>query len=102
MLSAALATLMFAALGTFRADIPSTIRLWDGPAPGSQGEGWGDIPMLTSFVPKSGGTGAAFVVCPGGGYGGLADHEGRPVAEWLNTLGVTAFVLQYRLGPKYH
>ncbi len=42
------------------------------------------------------------VICPGGGYGGLAEHEGKPIAEWLNTLGVTAFVLQYRLGPKYH
>src|ERR1700681_1712095 len=33
----------------------------------------------------------------------LADnHEGRQVANWLNSLGVTAFVLKYRLGPKYH
>src|SRR6202043_2602549 len=102
MLSAALATLMFAVIGTSRTDIPATVRLWDGPAPGSQGDGPEDIPMLTSFVPKSGATGAAFVVCPGGGYGMLADHEGKPVAEWLNTLGITAFVLRYRLGPKYH
>jgi acetyl esterase/lipase len=43
------------------------------------------------------------VVCPGGGYGVLAsDHEGKQVAEWLNSLGVSAFVLQYRLGPRYH
>jgi len=42
------------------------------------------------------------VVLPGGGYGFLASHEGPTVAEWLNTLGVTAFVLKYRLGPKYH
>ncbi|MFO0950813.1 MAG: alpha/beta hydrolase [Isosphaeraceae bacterium] len=42
------------------------------------------------------------VVCPGGGYGHLAmDHEGKQVAEWLNSLGVTAAVLKYRLGPRY-
>ena len=102
MLSAALATLMFAAVGTSRADIPATIRLWDGAAPGSQGVTPEDTPMLTSYVPKSGATGGAFVVCPGGGYAGLAEHEGKPIAEWLNTLGITAFVLRYRLGPKYH
>jgi acetyl esterase/lipase len=43
------------------------------------------------------------VVCPGGGYGGLANnHEGRQVANWLNSLGIAAFVLKYRLGPRYH
>ena len=42
------------------------------------------------------------IVCPGGGYTHLAEHEGGPVAEWLNSLGVTAFVLKYRLGPRYH
>ena len=38
------------------------------------------------------------MVCPGGGYGGLAPHEGRDYALWLNDHGVTAFVLKYRLG----
>jgi acetyl esterase/lipase len=43
------------------------------------------------------------VVCPGGGYGALADdHEGRQVARWLNSLGVAAFVLKYRIAPRYH
>jgi acetyl esterase/lipase len=42
------------------------------------------------------------VVLPGGGYGGHADHEGRPVAEWLNGLGITAVVLKYRLAPHSH
>src|SRR5207249_1797555 len=47
--------------------------------------------------------GAAVVVCPGGGYGFLAvDHEGRQIADWLNGLGVTAFVLKYRIAPRYH
>jgi acetyl esterase/lipase len=43
---------------------------------------------------------AAMVVCPGGGYGGLADHEGSDYARWLNSQGISAFVLRYRLGSK--
>jgi acetyl esterase/lipase len=43
---------------------------------------------------------AALVVCPGGGYGGLADHEGSDYARWLNAQGISAFVLRYRLGSK--
>ena len=41
---------------------------------------------------------AAVVVLPGGGYFGLADHEGEPVARWLNGLGVGAAVAKYRRG----
>ena len=42
------------------------------------------------------------MVAPGGGYGALAmDHEGRQVAAYFNAMGVAAFVLKYRLGPKY-
>ena len=78
------------------------IKLWDAGAPGSLGSAPEDIPTLTPFIPKERANGAAIIVCPGGGYTRLADHEGRPVAEWLNTLGITAFVLKYRLGPKYH
>jgi len=79
------------------------LRLWEGDAPGAMGTEAADIPTLTVYAPapeKS--NGAAVVVCPGGGYGGLADHEGKPVAEWLASLGVTGIVLKYRLGPKYH
>src|SRR5205807_3602264 len=47
--------------------------------------------------------GSAVVVCPGGGYVGLAiDYEGWRVAEWFNTHGVSAFVLRYRRAPRYH
>jgi len=43
------------------------------------------------------------VVCPGGGYGMLAmDHEGEQIARWLNSMGIAAFILKYRLGPRYH
>jgi acetyl esterase/lipase len=79
------------------------IVLWPGGAPGSVGNEPVDIPTLTPYLPpKDKMTGAAIIVCPGGGYTHLADHEGGPVAEWLNSLGVTAFVLKYRLGPRYH
>lgn len=84
-------------------DTGSVIRLWAGDAPGAQGTSDADIPSLTVYRPELGKTnGASVVVCPGGGYQGLAAHEGKPVAEWLNHIGVTSFVLKYRLGPKYH
>ena len=55
------------------------------------------IPTLTVFKPKQP-NGTAVVICPGGGYHHLAiNKEGYKVAEWLNTLGITAFVLKYRL-----
>ncbi len=77
--------------------------LYGGAAPRSLGDHPEDIPTLTWYPVKSGkAQRSAIVVCPGGGYGALADHEGRPIAEWLNILGISAFVLKYRLGPKYH
>ncbi|MFX3632060.1 MAG: alpha/beta hydrolase [Candidatus Pristimantibacillus sp.] len=42
---------------------------------------------------------AAIIVLPGGGYRGRAGHEGRPIAEWLNDIGLHAFVLDYRVAP---
>ena len=81
----------------------SPIILWPEGAPGAVGHEPADTPTLTPyFPPKEKATGAAIIVCPGGGYSHLADHEGAPVAEWLNTLGITAFVLKYRIGPRYH
>lgn len=79
------------------------IRLWAGDAPGALGTSDADIPTLTVYLPQADmSNGASVVVCPGGGYGGLAAHEGKPVAQWLNHIGVTGLVLKYRLGPKYH
>src|SRR5882672_8375593 len=78
------------------------IVLWPGGAPGALGNEPGDIPTLTPYLPPKGkATGAAIIVCPGGGYTHLAEHEGGPVAEWLNSIGVAAFVLKYRFGPRY-
>jgi len=45
---------------------------------------------------------SAIIICPGGGYGGKADYEAYPVAQWLNSLGVSAFVLDYRVAPYLH
>ena len=84
---------------------PTVIPLWPQGTPGAKGtDPDKDVPTLTICLPKAEtATGAAAVVCPGGGYGMLAvDHEGKQVAEWLNSLGVTAFILKYRLGPRYH
>jgi acetyl esterase/lipase len=79
------------------------IILWSEGAPGAIGKEPLDIPTLTPFVPKENATGAAIIICPGGGYSHLSDvKEGSAVAEWLNSLGVTAFVLKYRLGMRYH
>lgn len=82
----------------------NVIMLWPDGAPGALGKEDTDQPSIRAYVPKYVRlTNTAVVVCPGGGYGILAmDHEGQQVAEWLNTLGITAFVLKYRLGPRYH
>lgn len=86
------------------ADAPVTLPLWPDGAPGAKGDDPNlDVPSITVHRPAEGKAGgASVVICPGGGYGHLAmDHEGRQVAAWLNDLGVTAFVLKYRLGPRY-
>lgn len=84
--------------------MPKADLLWPGGAPGAQGNEDIDQPTIAPYVVPAGrGTGTAVVVCPGGGYRNLAmDHEGDQVAKWLNSIGVSAFVLKYRLGPKYH
>jgi len=77
---------------------PSVDVLWPAGAPGAKGAADGDVPKLTIYLPeKDKATGAAIVICPGGGYGHLAmDHEGHQIAQWLNSFGVAGFILQYR------
>lgn len=79
------------------------VLLWPGGAPGANGDDVIDKPALTiHLVDGPMNTGAAVVINPGGGYRILAsDHEGLQVARWLNSIGVNAFVLRYRLMPKY-
>jgi acetyl esterase/lipase len=82
---------------------PERILLWPKGAPAALGKTAKDVPAVTLYLPaKEMRNGTAVVVCPGGGYGGLAmDHEGKQVADWLTERGVAAFVLEYRLGPRY-
>jgi acetyl esterase/lipase len=75
------------------------IPLWPNGAPGALGTEAKDIPTLTAFFPAPDkATGAAMIVCPGGGYGMLAGYEGEDFARWLCDQGITGFVLKYRLG----
>lgn len=85
-------------------DSVAAIPLWPGGAPGAVGSMPADTPTITPyFPPHSLWTGTAAVVFPGGGYEHLAtDKEGTQIARWLNGLGVAAFVVRYRLGPRYH
>jgi acetyl esterase/lipase len=77
---------------------PQTQLLWPGGAPGAKGDKPEDKPTLTALLPdESKAVGTAVVICPGGGYGGLAtDHEGKQIGEWLNSFGVAGFMLEYR------
>jgi acetyl esterase/lipase len=78
----------------------NVFSLWQGTAPGALGTADKDVPTLTVTLPDSGkATGAAMVICPGGGYGHLATtKEGTDYAQFLAMHGVTCFVLKYRLG----
>ncbi len=89
------------AMGFFRmvsAAEPPVELLWPAGAPDAKGDKEGDKPTLTVFLPeKDTANGCAVVVCPGGGYGGLAiGYEGYDVAKWFNSFGVAGFVLKYR------
>jgi acetyl esterase/lipase len=83
---------------------PQIVRLWPGPAPAALGEQDEDIPTIAVYLPSTRtGPVAAVIIAPGGGYRSLSMiKEGRAPAEYLNSLGMAAFVLKYRLGPRYH
>lgn len=88
--------------GTTNAE-PQSMPLWDGGAPGALGSDDTDQPTLTMYRANGRGSGTAVIVAPGGAYSGLSmNNEGRQEAYWFNAMGVTAFVLKYRLGPRYH
>jgi acetyl esterase/lipase len=78
--------------------------LWPKGAPLASGDGEKDKPNLSVYLaPAERANGTAVVVCPGGGYGGLAKgHEGHDIATWLNAHGASAFVLTYRVSPYRH
>lgn len=80
------------------------MHLWSGAAPGAQGDQDEDTPSMTVYLPRSTAVGmSAVIILPGGAYRALAmNHEGRQVANYLNSAGLAAFVVKYRLGPRYH
>lgn len=101
-----------------QSDISKPIPLWSGDVPGEKGDVGPEkqikrekddglvrltnvtVPTITLYRPAKGvkNTGAAVLVCPGGGYGILAiSHEGTEVCEWLSQIGVTAVLLKYRV-----
>ncbi len=98
------ATFLLSSFILVNAQMQTAIPLWPDGAPGALGTTTNDIPTLTPYLPDpTNATGAAMVICPGGGYAHLAAHEGNDYALWLNQHGVTCFVLRYRLGSAgYH
>lgn len=82
---------------------PQPVPIYANGAPGAKGEGEAHNPTLRAYLPDNDlANGAAVVICPGGGYRGLAiDHEGQQIARYFNRFGVAAFVLRYRLSPDY-
>ncbi len=86
------------------ADAPKAEPLWPRAAPGALGDKDADIPTLTPFLPPADkANGTAVVICPGGGYGGLAiSYEGMDVGAWMAKRGVAGFVLKYRVAPYKH
>lgn len=91
--------MLFSCLVSSRADMQTPVPLWPGGAPGALGTSSNDIPTLTPYLADpTNATGAALIICPGGGYQHLSPREGNDYALWLNQQGVTCFVLKYRLG----
>lgn len=74
--------------------------LWEKNIPGGASADT-TAPMLDPYILEGKTTGVV-VVCPGGGYGGRAAHEGAPIAEWLNANGISAVVCHYRVAPHRH
>jgi len=76
--------------------------LWPGGAPGALGTTYDDVPKLYCYPAAGDGPHTAVVVLPGGGYTHeVMDKEGGAEARWLSAHGVNAYVLQYRLSPRY-
>jgi acetyl esterase/lipase len=79
------------------------LSLWEhGVNESDQGSANEGCPSLTTYLLEGEGPHPLMVVCPGGGYGMRAAHEGEPIAKWLNRIGVSAVVLHYRVAPYKH
>lgn len=78
------------------------IRLWEKDVPGFNSEFSDQIPGIVPYLAETEQCTSAVIVFPGGGYNHKAAHEGEPVALWLNSIGISAFVLEYRVYPYQH
>lgn len=83
-------------------EVQDSILLWPDGAPAALGEDAEDKPVLRPFLISGDDPVSAVIVCPGGAYSHRARHEADPVARWLNSLGISAFVLEYRVAPYQH
>lgn len=93
----AIALLIGFTASTYAQSKPEILSLWPGDAPEATASETGDIPVIHLYRVDSKAPTAGVVICPGGGYGGLAmDHEGQQFAEWFNQMGITAAVCVYR------
>lgn len=78
---------------------PSAAPIWPGTPPGFSPAYDQAPPTIAPYLAPGAALHGAIVVLPGGGYGRKAPHEAEPVALWLNSLGISAFVLDYRVAP---
>lgn len=83
---------------------PITMPLWPDGVPWAMGNKPEDKPDITVYLPEaSKASGAAVLICPGGGYGCLcSSYEGHDIAKWLNSYGIAGVVLKYRISPYRH
>lgn len=90
--------ILLSSVSNLHAQVPQTIRLWEGDAPGALGSDEKDIPTAFVYLPeKSSEPTGAIVIFPGGGYGHLAmDHEGHQIARWANDMGLAGIIVSYR------
>ncbi|MBE7063154.1 MAG: alpha/beta hydrolase [Clostridia bacterium] len=75
------------------------IKLWEKETPYYNAEFEQEEPALVPYLLQDGKVHPCVIVFPGGGYHHRANHEGEPISQWLNTLGIHSFVLEYRLAP---
>jgi len=81
---------------------PESIPLWDGDIPGYDPALSEETPSITPYLVDGDKPKSAVIVCPGGAYVMKAPHEAEPIALWLNSIGLSAFVLDYRVSPYRH
>jgi len=92
----------FTVVTTAYAQAHEMVTLWPGAAPGAVGDTDADKPHLEIFQAAGVGPHPVVLVAPGGGYINIVNgKEGTAIAKWLNDHGVSAFVLTYRIAPRY-